>query len=525
MSEQVKIFVSAHKPCYEVENGVFVPARQSEIVRALMQGDEEDVFMARHADEYCELLTQYYAWKREKADRYGFGHYRRYFSFAKGAGRKSVIRCEYLNARTAAQFGFTDEESVRAAVCDCDVAAPIPLNYYIKSVYWQYEHGDFLHREDLDAVLNILQEDYPDYYPWAKKFLAGRYLYPCNMFVMKRELFFEYSEWLFGVLKKFYAVRDMRALGYSAAERRAPGHLGERLFGVWLTRLRGEGKGKISRLPIVLFENTPPPEHLSPAFAEGVPVFVRADGNSAALAAVTLSSLLSESEGGRQYDVVAFGEGFSAQDREKFLQMVQGREDVSLRFLDSRAFADEAGLFSRSERERSLFSLFALPLQAQGFGGALVLDKGAFLREDAARLWDAARTEGGALTKCAEGVFALDFAALRAAYGVRELTSALKEKKELLPLAGALCGEGLSVLRTDAAQPPALCFCGKDIPWKNASCACAREFAETARQTPYGREVFLYDRQGRKKQKKTLFDLLFPQGSRRRSAWKKLFRR
>ena len=37
MSRQVKIFVSAHKPCYEVENGVFVPARQEE-ARALLRG-------------------------------------------------------------------------------------------------------------------------------------------------------------------------------------------------------------------------------------------------------------------------------------------------------------------------------------------------------------------------------------------------------------------------------------------------------------------------------------------------------
>ena len=34
-----------------------------------------------------------------------------------------------------------------------------------------------------------------------------------------------------------------------------------------------------------------------------------------------------------------------------------------------------------------------------------------------------------------------------------------------------------------------------------------------------------YDKEGRKREKKTLFDKLFPQGSRRRSAAKKLFRR
>lgn len=526
MSRQVKIFVSAHKPCYEVENGVFVPARQSEIVRALMQGGEEDVFMAQRADEFCELLTQYYAWKREKADWYGFAHYRRYFSFAKRAGGKPVVRCSYLNARTAAQFGLTEEERVRGIVCRCDVLTPVPLNYYIKSVYWQYEHGEFLHKEDLDAVLNIIKEDYPDYFSSAEKYLSGRYLYPCNMFAMKRELFCEYSEWLFGILKKFYAVRDMRALGYSAAERRAPGHLGERLFGVWLTHLRGRAGAKISRLPIVLFGDTSPRESLAPAFAEGVPVFLHADGQSAPLSAVSFSSLLAHADAGRRYDVVAFGEGLSAQDREKFLQMAQGRDNVSLRFLDCGAVMAEAGFASRSRRERELFSLFSLPLRTQGFGRVLVLERGAFLRTDAARLWDAARTENGAVCR-AEGVCVLDLSVLGAAYDGQKLCSAFAGRREMSSLVRALCGENVSSMPAVGAGdgPVFLRFGGKEVPWKDKSCAFAREFSEAAQRTPYAREVFLCDRRGRTKQKKTLFDRLFPQGSRRRSAWIKLFRR
>ena len=31
---------------------------------------------------YCELTTQYWAWKNMQADYYGFCHYRRFFSFS-----------------------------------------------------------------------------------------------------------------------------------------------------------------------------------------------------------------------------------------------------------------------------------------------------------------------------------------------------------------------------------------------------------------------------------------------------------
>ena len=40
MSEKeidVKIFISGHKPCFEVRSDIFVPARQKEIIRALEQ--------------------------------------------------------------------------------------------------------------------------------------------------------------------------------------------------------------------------------------------------------------------------------------------------------------------------------------------------------------------------------------------------------------------------------------------------------------------------------------------------------
>ena len=79
--EKIQIYVSSHKPCYEVKNEIFTPARQKDIVAALQSGTEEDRKMAKRANEYCELLTQYWAWKYGDADVYGFCHYRRSFCF------------------------------------------------------------------------------------------------------------------------------------------------------------------------------------------------------------------------------------------------------------------------------------------------------------------------------------------------------------------------------------------------------------------------------------------------------------
>ena len=64
MDERVQIFISSHKPCERAESGFVRTVMQADVIRDLEGGDEKDRFMAAHANEFCELLTQYWAWKR-----------------------------------------------------------------------------------------------------------------------------------------------------------------------------------------------------------------------------------------------------------------------------------------------------------------------------------------------------------------------------------------------------------------------------------------------------------------------------
>ena len=74
MDERVQIFISSHKPCERAESGFVRTVMQADVIRDLEGGDERDRFMAAHANEFCELLTQYWAWKRCGAPYVGFGH-------------------------------------------------------------------------------------------------------------------------------------------------------------------------------------------------------------------------------------------------------------------------------------------------------------------------------------------------------------------------------------------------------------------------------------------------------------------
>ena len=597
MSEKeidVKIFISGHKPCFEVRSDIFVPARQKEIIRALEQGTEEDRFMAARANEYCELLTQYWAWKYQKADYYGFGHYRRYFDFSdeKFRSRKPAIKKKYLHAGTARECGFYDSARIRRIVSRCGVVASVPFNYYVKSVRWQFETSGTLHVEDLDTVVDIIRTDYPAYYKAAKKYLGGHYMYTCNMFVMERGIFEEYSAWLFGILRKFYERRDMRALGYSREAMRTPGHLGERLFGVYVTWLSQQKKCRIGRRSIITFEDTEPSLGSFPAFdVKGMPVVMAADFQSVPRAAAALRSLALSAAESDHYSVLLLCSGVPVCDREKLRDAAEEGGHISLRFADVERLADEYGLSALPAAAREAFALYALPLLCGQTERAVYLNNSCIVRACIAELYSLplgenriaavpdAFAEGacngysarlrdrfrelGAVTPIAEtGVTVLHFSALRDAYSLKDLAALAAEWGEdalaaaafrlcggkILPLSAewnyipeedgsdrafavSLAPEQIFTARAAAERRAKIVqFAGSEKPWQDVWSRHADIFWKVCRTTPYGEALLLQGAKPRRLEKGSgnvviswISYKLFPRGSRRRNALKKLF--
>lgn len=371
MGDTIQIFISCHKPCERMESACIRPVMQADVIRALEAGDEADRFMAARANEFCELLTQYRAWKHCDAGYIGFGHYRRYFAFAEGAKADGdgVVRRLSLNADTARELALADDAAIAAALDGCDVLAPYPVEYPVGSAYSQYKNSDVLNIEDLDIVLDIIEKEFPAYRAAAKKYMRGRRLYYCNMFVMRRELFRAYSEWLFAVLRRFYERKDMRAAGYTAALLRTPGHLGERLFGIWLTRLEMERGAEIRYRRMAVFESAEPVLPLLPE--EGaISLFLPVNARSAPFAAAALRSAAIAAE--QKISAVLLENGISAEDKQKLAASVADCQNMSVRFFDA-ALAFSPCAASREEvkpdpaRLPAAFPAFGRMLWADGF--------------------------------------------------------------------------------------------------------------------------------------------------------------
>lgn len=251
MSADIQLFVSCHKPgVYVPDNTLLRPiqvgaARSGRRLEGMLHDDEGDNISRKNVS-YCELTGQYWAWRNVRADYYGFLHYRRYFNFSEARypeHHEPFIFGDVVFDRndddTLAHIGF-DEARMRSVIEAHDFVAPTPIATPDgANVYDQYRLSAGHHIEDFDCVLDIIERLYPEVWPSAERYLAQDRLYVCNMFVMRADLFDEYSRFLFDVLGRHERLTD--ASHYTAVGRRVSGYLGERLCGIWLTHLYERG--------------------------------------------------------------------------------------------------------------------------------------------------------------------------------------------------------------------------------------------------------------------------------------------
>lgn len=241
---------------YPIQVGAFNHVGTDELIRTDNTGDN----ISERNPSYCELTAQYWAWKNEYADYYGFFHYRRYLSFEKDKyidfkdSPRKVLRpytIEYLpDDITLQKYGY-NTENMQNFISQYDIIAPIAEEQHI-TVYEQYRQAPEHNIEDLDCILRIIDTHYPDYSHAAKTYMQYTRIYFCNMYIMKKEYFYDYCQWLFGILEIFDSERDCS--GYQGKMKRVNGYLGERLFGIYYTWLKQNEELKWAEVPRIHFE-------------------------------------------------------------------------------------------------------------------------------------------------------------------------------------------------------------------------------------------------------------------------------
>lgn len=73
------------------------------------------------------------------------------------------------------------------------------------------------------------------------------------MFVMRKDIFVDYSEWLFSILDNLEDAISMN--NYNAQEKRVIGHIAERLFNIYIIKLQQDGELKVKELQRTFVSN------------------------------------------------------------------------------------------------------------------------------------------------------------------------------------------------------------------------------------------------------------------------------
>ena len=103
------------------------------------------------------------------------------------------------------------------------------------SIYEQYctAHP----KEAIDKLIKIVKRDYPEYVETMNETLFGKKIYYCLNFIMEKELFEEYFNWIYDILIKLEQEDDLEAYYKKNPDYnyiKIPAYLAERFINVWI---------------------------------------------------------------------------------------------------------------------------------------------------------------------------------------------------------------------------------------------------------------------------------------------------
>ncbi|MDI9210784.1 MAG: DUF4422 domain-containing protein [Clostridium butyricum] len=399
-NNNIKIYVSCHKESYIPNNGLLYPIQVgTDLANKKFDGmlhDNEGDNISFKNKYYCELTAQYWAWKNENAKYYGFFHYRRYLSFnpikLKEDGWGSIVYDTVSNEALSEMR--IDEKCMSNIINQYDVITTIPRNIRRGSknkhetIYTQYATENKSHKqEDMDLVIKIIQEKYPEFNEVVREYLNSYEAYECNMFIMKKEIFNEYCNWLFDILEEHEKRADFS--NYSVEQYRVSGFLAERLFGIYYTYLKKNNSVKRCELQKSMFMNTDPEHVLEPAFNDkNVPIVLSANDKFSPYLSTFIESIIENSSIKFNYDLVVLHKNISNENINIIKEQINSRRNFNIRFFNTEYMLKGTKLFV--DKHLSVETYFRLLIQEilPNYSKVLYLDCDMVMNCDPADLYN-----------------------------------------------------------------------------------------------------------------------------------------
>ena len=360
----LKILVSYHKPSTLLKNSIFVPIHlgrslvgkvskdetdeifDNEWMSSNMIGDNTGDNISHKNRELCELTAVYWAWKNlnrlDNPDYIGFMHYRRHLCFnsncEENVDNAGLIYSQFINDEYIHKYGLS-EKNINAVVKGKDIIVGEKIDVTRLGNNTNYDHycnavPGILHIEDYESVLKIVERLYPEYSYSIREYNSSRYAYFANIFIMKKEIFVKYADWLFSIISEAEKVIDLS--NYNIQEVRALAYISEWLFGIWYTQFKKNKGYNHLELKRTFIHDTNYNVYLNkilPAFKNNnVPIVMSCDKNYVNYLGVAISSIFKHSDKLHNYDILILHNDISLTQQKEILS-ISNSSNHSIRFI------------------------------------------------------------------------------------------------------------------------------------------------------------------------------------------------
>lgn len=257
----IKIFLSYHKNYHMFKTSVLTPIHVGAVLSDnslnILRDDSGDNISNRN-QTFCELTAQYWAWKNVNSEYIGFMHYRRLFNFSTDIfpEDKWGTIVEHNVNELSNKYKINDQ-AIEKCIGDYDIL--VAKKWDVKHAgsennYMHYKCSDSkLHIEDYNKAIEILLTKYPEYKSAVEEYHKSNYGYFTNMFIMRKNVFHEYSNLLFNVL--FELEKQLDISKYDVQEKRVFGYISEWILGIFITYITAQNRLKIKELQRVFLDS------------------------------------------------------------------------------------------------------------------------------------------------------------------------------------------------------------------------------------------------------------------------------
>ena len=224
----VDIFVVTHKLFKAPKDIVYKPIvagayeyRDSSFPESYLKDNNGDNISERH-DLFSEFTVNYWIWKNVKSDIVGINHYRRYFI---SGGWLKYYFCLLYSSGLSKYFVLKEKEIIK--IFNDGYNCILPRKQYRVERSLKEEYYSAYPPELLDTAADIIIRLYPEYEEILNQVLNSMENHQKCICIMKKDLFDQYSKWLFSItdeLDKVSLIKEDRAYAY----------LLERLMNIWV---------------------------------------------------------------------------------------------------------------------------------------------------------------------------------------------------------------------------------------------------------------------------------------------------